>query len=107
MHNGKNKFRSKEKCKVVKLSVRENTTKQMIRIKSTNKFNDSTIPAGNKIIELDDGDDYELNTNLIAASARVAAENTVINKFIWNDLDSLVPGLQWEPHSSPSYYPAS
>ena len=45
----------------------------------------------NKIMELDDRNDYELNTNLVVASARVTAENMVINKFMENDLENQVP----------------
>ena len=55
----------------------------------------------NKIMELDDRNDYELNTNLVVASARVTAENMVINKSMENDLENQVPGLQWELHSPP------
>ena len=58
-------------------------------------MDDSTILAGDIIIELDDDDD-ELCTNLVLDNSRARAEHVVVNRFLDNDLEDLVPEIQPE-----------
>ena len=63
--------------------------------KLRDNFDDSTILTGYRIVELDDDDD-DLCTNLVLDNVKTRADHVVVNRFLNNDFEDLVPDMQLE-----------
>ena len=67
--DGKPKARTKDKCKLFKLPKRGGLIIEHAAKETINDFDDSTILAGDRIVQLDD-DDYDLFTDSVLNIAR-------------------------------------
>ena len=69
------KVRFKDNCKLIKFPVGDN----------------STVLAGDRIVKVDDDDDF--CKNLVLNNVRTRVEQAVVDGFLNNNLEDLVPNL--------------